>query len=367
MPPSFSSFPLADLVTWHLRGPSAMGPATSGSKGKGKGKRREVVQDWSESDMILGQSSFRDAQEALSSRDLTLAALCRKRLEGPALNDPIVGQEQNSPDLHAILPPEDPFYFSLLDQQVPLNASQYPSVSSETSISDPVRFDREWFLGKCQAHIDTFSSSDDSMSLSRLSTHLLTLLRSSRSDEDIQNELVDLLGYDFDLLSLLLVHRSELLSNLSEKDSLDSLFTQEPIISTPKRTDSPARHRTDPTTQQHMGNLIISSKSQKDSEKALRKEKKRLHQARASTRTELDEEESIRLLQLDPSELRRAREEQLQMASNAPLASSSVPLLPDQPHYPHVYSSTRGNTGGPISSFASQYILPVGTERMDER
>lgn len=38
-------------------------------------------------------------------------------------------------------------------------------------------------------------------------------------DDDIQSELVDLLGYDFDLLSLLLKHRSELLKNLSEKVS----------------------------------------------------------------------------------------------------------------------------------------------------
>ncbi|KAI9225369.1 MAG: hypothetical protein DHS80DRAFT_26255 [Piptocephalis tieghemiana] len=380
--PSSHSPSLSDLLAWHLGNSASMIPPTPSPRAKGKGKRRDATPSGPDPTLQIGQSSFREAKDALSDRDQRQATWCRRRLESfsfyfssTALEEPVVGEEVSSPDLQAIQPPEDPFYFSLLDQQPSLTSSQGslvpglsppPSSSSSSSPLAPPQVDRDWFMQQCQAHLDSFSSSDEPMSLSRLSTHLLTLLRSSRSDDDIQSELVDLLGYDFDLLSLLLKHRSELLKNLSEKGTLDSLFQPEPTRSTPpSRIESPARHGSDPVNR-HMGNFTISSQSQKESEKALRKEKKRLQQAKAFTSTELEEEESVRLLHLDPSELRRAREEQLQLAANAPLASSSTPLLSNQPNYPHVYSS-KGKASGPISSFASQYILPVGTERFEHR
>ncbi|CAG8588117.1 16579_t:CDS:10, partial [Funneliformis mosseae] len=84
-----------------------------------------------------------------------------------------------------------------------------------------VSYDKEWLLGQCRLHIASFCDADGAITPERLCTSIFTLLRSDMGDDDIQTELVDLIGFDnLNFVTTLVTKRLTILENIISKSLL---------------------------------------------------------------------------------------------------------------------------------------------------
>ncbi|KAF9114810.1 hypothetical protein BGX27_009758 [Mortierella sp. AM989] len=247
------------------------------------------------------------------------------------------------PDYGAIAPPLLPP--RLGDQKI---QDSNRHASSLTSLV----YDRAWLINQCTAHLATFGDPSTEMTSKRLSIDIFTILRSDKPDDDIQINLVDLLGFEnFEFITALLTNRRTIVDNVMAQTAYD------PEADLPKshKNDRQDNYRSPVGT-----NFTVQTENDKLAAKLARKERKK-HGGR-------DEEDeaalSSAILGFDQEDLRRAREEQLRNNASMPLASSQYKAS-SGPDYPHVYQSSKG--GNMLSSIGKSIALPAGATRTDEK
>ncbi|CAG8568952.1 618_t:CDS:10 [Ambispora leptoticha] len=191
----------------------------------------------------------------------------------------------------------------------------------------------------------------------KLCTNIFTILRSEKEDKDIENSLVDLIGYDnVELVSTLLCNRTKILENirnqskynkLNDMKAQGTLLTQtQPLLNEPRRP--------------HYGTqILVQSEAEIREMKQLRKEQKKSKQKTS------EEEDAISasILGFNPEELRRKREDQLRAAA---AAAQMVPQYKgvNEQKLPHVYSTS--HSGNVLSIYGTRFSVPVGTQRFEE-
>ncbi|KAJ3300578.1 activating signal cointegrator 1 complex subunit [Borealophlyctis nickersoniae] len=215
-----------------------------------------------------------------------------------------------------------------------------------------VEFDRNWLLTQCDLHIINHAP-ESAMSATELCTDVFDILRSGKSDDSIQNALVDLLGYaNFDLITTLLTNRKTIVETI-----VSSAIEPPP----PAPTAVPVTTTSRP---QHGAQVTVMTEAEKLQTKQARKELKRKGR---TTQGENNMLESANMLGFDGDYLRRIREDQLQAAANAPLIQDQMLAAAAAPQekYPHVYQS--GSGGSVLSTFGNRFALPMGTQRIDEK
>ncbi|KAF8983689.1 hypothetical protein BGZ46_009737 [Entomortierella lignicola] len=244
-----------------------------------------------------------------------------------------------------------PDYAAVVPPQLPARPSAHGLDNRSTSLSSPV-YDRAWLVNQCTAHIQAFGDPSTEMTSKRLSTDIFTILRSDKPDDDIQINLVDLLGFEnFEFITALLTSRRTIVDNIMAQTSYDP----DAVIHKNNKNDRQDNYRSPAGT-----NFTVQTEDEKLAAKMARKERRK-HGGR-------DEEDeaalSSAILGFDQDDLRRAREEQLRNNASMPLASSQhkTSTMPD---YPHVYQSSKG--GNMLSSIGKSFALPAGATRSDEK
>ena len=236
---------------------------------------------------------------------------------------------------HLIQESPNPPAYSSIESIIRETAPPPSSIhSSKQAIS------QEWLVKQCEAHLllQISNGADTGMSRGDLANDILTILKSKKSDDDIQNDLVDLLGYEnMDFVGALAIERKRVV-DASESD----LSTLPDLVGPIPNTNRPA-----------VGSQIsIHSSDEKANMKKYRKELQR-------RRGKFEDDSSMEKI-LDPIALQRAREEQL--AQNAASAvSANQGQGTQQEQYPHVYSSSKG--GNSLSVFGTKFVLPAGSIR----
>lgn len=210
------------------------------------------------------------------------------------------------------------------------------------------KFNRQWLQSKCRTIVSTAGMEHSSdAAVEALCTDIFTLLRSSRGDNDIQGQLLELVG--FDQMSFL----SDLMSNRAA--IVDRIVAEADFA---RVADSMGRGA------KILPGIQVSVTSEKDKvikKQILKNRKQAATKSRATEETPFsDDQISAQLLGFG-GDLRQARERQL---SERPVEV----LEPERrllEQYPHVYTSApSGARGGNLlSMFGSRYTLPVGTTR----
>ncbi|KAI9141161.1 Sec63 Brl domain-containing protein [Paraphysoderma sedebokerense] len=203
---------------------------------------------------------------------------------------------------------------------------------------------------QCEKHIAASRISDQALAMdsARLCTDIFTILRSEKDDSEIQNALVDLIGYDnFEFLTSLITNRGAIVRNIIEG----------PNVSTKEISDSPGQNAQ--LRPRYGTQVSIQTESEKQQLKVYRKKDK----SGNGTVEESDMELSAALLGFDSSSLREAREYALMNATKPPL-----PARPStQEKYPNIYTTASSGGGSMLSIFGTRYSLPIGTKREDHR
>ncbi|CAG8625487.1 3625_t:CDS:10, partial [Funneliformis caledonium] len=188
-----------------------------------------------------------------------------------------------------------------------------------------VSYDKEWLLGQCRLHIASFCDADGAITPERLCTSIFTLLRSDMGDDDIQTELVDLIGFDnLNFVITLVTKRLTILENIISK----SLLVETP----PKKSSI----------------TIIKDKHQSDNKRISKRSWREQKKNSKKKSTEEEDLNSANILGFSADKLRAIREQALRT------------FTPSE-NYKHVFA----HTNHVISVFGTTYSLPVGTIRKD--
>ncbi|KAJ2403754.1 activating signal cointegrator 1 complex subunit 3 [Coemansia sp. RSA 2526] len=221
-------------------------------------------------------------------------------------------------------------------QQVPSSGQKDSGKSRHTG---------SWLLSKCRQIIVAAAGVEAATDAAEaLCTEVFKVLRCDRTDDDIQGQLLELVGFDnMEFLGQLVSQRANIVRGIT--DEADRA-----------RVAAAMRDRAIPGVQA----IIRSEKDvaiEKEINKARRKAKGKGKQTEDGS---LEDQEAARILGFG-ADLRRARERQL---SQRP-AEVLRPEAKGAERYPHIYTSTpAGNNGGALlSMFGSKYALPAGTVR----
>ena len=201
-------------------------------------------------------------------------------------------------------------------------------------------FDQDWVIAKM------VSFYDDTSMVPMLAKGAMTLLTSSKSDDELQTELFDLLGFE----------RFELIQTLLEKRTQISASAKYPKLAIIK--DELENRGMSSGGCNLINNVTIMSETEKQYLKQARKEEKKIMKAVK----QLTNEDT---LDFDPQALRNKREMALIEASEALLFKKSKEAAPEV-HFPYVFDnySKAKNTAGYISG--QKLALPEGfTRSMD--
>ncbi|KAF9970658.1 activating signal cointegrator 1 complex subunit [Actinomortierella ambigua] len=236
-----------------------------------------------------------------------------------------------------------------------------------SSASGQVVYDRSWLIAQCQRHVAEHGDAGGSMPAKRLATDVLTILRSSQTDDEIQMGLVDLLGFDnFELMTTLITHRRVIVDNVVaqsglDPDHLDALLSSRLGIG---KDNNNSNHDEAAQRVPLTGSFTIQTEAEKQAAKQARKDRRKQGGAGAQRDEEEEAALSSAMLGYDQEDLREAREEQLRQNAAAPLASSGR-VASEGPEYPNVYQASRGGTM--LTAFGQKFALPAGTVRVDEK
>ncbi|KAJ2369024.1 activating signal cointegrator 1 complex subunit 3 [Coemansia sp. RSA 2610] len=216
--------------------------------------------------------------------------------------------------------------------------------------TDTGNYTKAWLLAKCRCIVAAAGVEADTDAAEALCTGLFTLLRSDSGDDDIQGQLLELVGFDnMEFLGELVSRRSDIVRNIT--DEADRI-----------RVAAAMRDRAIPGVQ-----AVIRQEKDIAIEKELTKARRKgKGKAKAtgdvgSAEGTTEDQESARILGFG-ADLRRAREQQLTRRPAEVLRPETKGAV----QYPHVYTSTSAASAGGgalLSMFGSKYALPLGTVR----
>lgn len=204
------------------------------------------------------------------------------------------------------------------------------------------RCDFSW-LEKTISQVYGNSQANPLGSIKEIVQTLMTLLNSSKSDDEIQNDLFDYLGYEnISLIEIILQKRKEI-TTCRAFDSIEVPLSYQTIDYRPN----------------YGCQVTIQSEEEKMIKKLLRKEERKIQRDEAKT-NKLDNLENF---QFDPITLRKQREAELLQQIQVPLIKRVVP--PQREKYPYVFDIY--SEAKLTSSFitGNKLILPVGHKQIN--
>ncbi|KAL7033852.1 hypothetical protein ACKWTF_007745 [Chironomus riparius] len=184
---------------------------------------------------------------------------------------------------------------------------------------------------------------------------LIGILKSGRSNDEIQNELFELMGFDkFELILEILENRKVLMKNLDMMEKKEAM--KEQVV---KRQNEvkPAPNYLMP--------VIVQSEKEKDLMKLARKDEKKLRVLKGNGDEDDDEEIQLAKLQLNQSNalLKIAQKQPVMTesrSSNWPIRYAQV-----QPKYPYVFDSNKEARAHVGFIAGNKIMLPEDTVRKD--
>ncbi|GFO03568.1 activating signal cointegrator 1 complex subunit 3-like [Plakobranchus ocellatus] len=191
-----------------------------------------------------------------------------------------------------------------------------------------------------------------SLGLTELSTTIYDVLSSQRSDNELQNEMFELLGFErFELIQQLLEKRDQIIKSWTA-ESTRALMRQMP-------KKKPENERPLYGCQ-----VLVQSEEEKYLNKQQRKEEKR---SRKDLKPSNEDQELAGALDISPEELRRTREAALRAAASAPLFSSRSAGYTRPEQYPHVFDKQAEAQRSPAYIAGTKLVLPDNFTRKDEK
>lgn len=226
--------------------------------------------------------------------------------------------------------------------------SAHSSAKDDKKIASKKSYGRSWLVKELQQCYG--SQTPAGLPVNEFCDTVLTLLTSGRTNDELQNELFELLGFDrFELIQLLLQHRNDIVVTNSVAEEKKLIAVQ----------GSSSEHKRPAYGCQ----VVVQSEQEKLLMKQARKEEKKI--SKLVTRDEDSEDE------FNPIELRAKRQAALKVAMNAPALKDKgvlcISRAPKKETYPHVYDaySQAKQTAGYISEV--KMMLPEGVVRKDTK
>ncbi|XP_078001399.1 activating signal cointegrator 1 complex subunit 3-like [Glandiceps talaboti] len=192
--------------------------------------------------------------------------------------------------------------------------------------------------------VSKYHSAETDMSVENWCERIFDMLGSSKTSDELQNDLFDLLGFDrFELIEKLLSNREKVIQaalNGGPKSKSGKKTSSNNVMTRPK----------------YGAQVTIQSEAEKYLQKQLRKEERKL----AKKEMRGDEEDDM---EFDPQILRSHREQALQEAARTPLFSHRLPAQHQQERYPHVYDSVIEAQQSSAFIGGTKMSLPIGFEK----
>ncbi|KAJ3352530.1 activating signal cointegrator 1 complex subunit [Entophlyctis luteolus] len=279
---------------------------------------------------------------------------------GDDVNDSVCSDATTLPDTDSLAEgDEDTALADSVHSSEQIEGAVFGSGTAASSAS----FDRDWlfrhegrtfanfpaktlrvpFHSQCENHIEKFADAD-TLSPLALCTQIFTILRMAESDQDIESNLLDSLGFEnMDFISKLLVHRKEIVSNIAVNTKAEAIEDLKPE----KIKQRP----------QYGAQVTVMSESDK---KALKQQRKEAKKRSKMTGEENDLAESAVMLGFDVEHLKRAREQQLMNAKGSGISNPSFTSKPTV-KYPHVYQAAETDS----AMVGVRMTLPAGSTRED--
>ncbi|ORX87093.1 Sec63-domain-containing protein [Basidiobolus meristosporus CBS 931.73] len=324
---------------------------TAASKGKGKGKRRESTTAPEANESTEGpfvcdfENTYSEWREKIQDYQ-RLVEEYKSELDQHNSTEP----PEYGCDIEFSPTPQFPSFQTFEETAdeltlLPKARTESPGLTqsrhtSEKATELPTIYDRGWLLDTCREHLLRQNGHTEPETTALFCEDLVTVLNSQDNDEQIQASLVDLLGFEsFDLITTLITNRQQITSNIGAV-----------VIHQAKAApnEPPPEWRPSYGTQ-----FTVQSEAEKLEQKQLRKERKK-----AAGLAVKDDYQDF-----DTQELRRLREESLNMAASTDPFANLRKSTNAAEKYPHVYQS--GPSGNTLSLFGTRFALPQGTIRED--
>eukprot|EP00041_Stephanoeca_diplocostata_P037706 m.1438323 g.1438323 ORF g.1438323 m.1438323 type:complete len:1940 (+) comp25090_c1_seq3:91-5910(+) len=231
-----------------------------------------------------------------------------------------------------------------------------------TELSDNV--DGTWLRRLCERNCDTVG---DTAAAEVMCMAVYDLLSSGSSDEVLQSDLFELLGFErFDMIQGLLQQRGRIVAVTTEALST---MAGETTASAPRvMQGGPGSGVAASGRKPAITSFVtIQSAEEKHMRKALKREEKR--QARDAARAGHGERQDLKAaLGFDADYLRRKREEQLQRASAAPLFQNKAQRRrAAAEQYPNVYDTAQAAMESASFVSGMKISLPLDVERVNTK
>lgn len=142
----------------------------------------------------------------------------------------------------------------------------------QSNQSAKTTFNRAWLLSKINN--DVVES-------------LLSVLKSRKSNAELQNELIELLGFDkFEILELILEHRQEILKNIDNEDKVNMMYERAVAAEQCGLSQRSKSHQPAVSSQ-----VVVQSEQELNLLKKVRKDEKKLRTIIDAQKTEIDDDD----------------------------------------------------------------------------
>ncbi|KAI9295443.1 Sec63-domain-containing protein [Neoconidiobolus thromboides FSU 785] len=220
----------------------------------------------------------------------------------------------------------------------------YPTQNYQQQEDDNSAHDIEWLLKETdKIAINTGLNSDN------LFDSIVKIILSNKDSAEIQNELLDLVGYDsFEFLTELISYQKELRQAIGKelnKPTEEEEFHNRRMKELNKNTKA-----------MYGNQVTVMFESEKNQMKQYRKEVKKSNK---NTIGKLDDKE----VSLNPSELKRLREEALRKGPSCKGNNYDGFEQEKEESYPNVFKEGNSSQNS-LSIYGTKYHLPVGTIRV---
>ncbi|KAJ2901105.1 activating signal cointegrator 1 complex subunit 3 [Coemansia aciculifera] len=226
----------------------------------------------------------------------------------------------------------------------------------QSSLGQPELYSKQWLFAMCTQTIMAAGMGFSTDAAETMCTEIFTMLRSDRSDEEIQGQLLELVGFEsMEFLSELVSARVDIVAKITRESDYARVAADMKA-----RALQPGMH----ASIHREKDLAIERDIRKSKRKPKRRQANDNEAAAADDESESEDQRSARILGFG-ADLRRARERQLTERPAEVFSHATPQALPEQ--YPHVYTSSAngGRGGNMLSMFGSKYALPTGTERSE--
>ncbi|XP_076445059.1 activating signal cointegrator 1 complex subunit 3-like isoform X3 [Babylonia areolata] len=210
--------------------------------------------------------------------------------------------------------------------------------------------DSLWLQKQVKAHFPS-DDTDLGSNLGELCTHIVSVLTSSRSDDELQAVLFDLLGCDrLELLTLLLENRNTFVKNIALE------ATREVMLQAPKVKKEEQR----PV---YGCQVTVQSAEERELQRQIRREEKRQNKKDGKR----GENPDLKALAFDPEEMKMAREAALRNARSKPLVSGRSTQPQTREKFPFVFDMYEEARHSSAFVSGTKLVLPEGFERKDDK